>query len=47
MFTTMGPKEQETSDYLMVKDNCFFIEIFDKFSFSGIPSGCLSEVWKE
>ena len=28
-------KEQQTSDNLIVKDNCFIIEIFDKFSFSG------------
>ena len=31
MFTTMCPKKQETSDNLIVKDNCFVIEIFDKF----------------
>ena len=36
MFTTMCPEEQQTSDNLIVKDNCFIIEIFDKFSFSGI-----------
>ena len=30
MFTTMCPKEQQTSDNLIVKDNCFIIEIFDK-----------------
>ena len=36
MFTTMCPKEQQTSDNQNVKDNCFNIEIFDKFSFSGI-----------
>ena len=50
MFTTMCPKEQEASDDLIVKDYCFIIEIFDKFSFSGILWGCLShlsEAWKE
>ena len=26
----MCPKEQQTSDNLIVKDNCFIIEIFDK-----------------
>ena len=36
---TMCPKEQETSDNLFVKDYCFVIEIFDKFSFSGISLG--------
>ena len=41
MFTTMCPKKQQTSDNLIVKDNCFIIEIFDKFSFSGILKGCL------
>ena len=32
MFTTMCPKEQQTSDNLIVivKDYCFIIEIFDK-----------------
>ena len=30
VFTTMCPKEQQTSDNLIVKDNCFIIEIFDK-----------------
>ena len=44
MFTTMCPKEQQTSDNLIVKDNCFIIEIFDKFSFSGVLRGCLSHV---
>ena len=39
MFTTMCPMEQQTSDNLIVKDNCFLIEIFDKFSFSGISLG--------
>ena len=36
VFTTMCPKEQQTSDKLIVKDYCFIIEIFHKFSFSGI-----------
>ena len=36
MFTTMCPNEQQTSDNLIVKDNCFIIEIFDKCSFSGM-----------
>ena len=30
MFTTMCPKEQQTSYNLIVKDYCFIIEIFDK-----------------
>ena len=30
VFTTMCPKEQQTSDDLIVKDYCFIIEIFDK-----------------
>ena len=38
MFATICPTEQQTSDNLIVKDNCFIIEIFDKFSFSGILS---------
>ena len=42
MFTTMCPKEQQTSDDLVVKDNCFVIEIVDKCSFSGILRGCLN-----
>ena len=29
-------KEQQTRDNLIVKDYCFIIEIFDKFTFSGI-----------
>ena len=33
VFTTMCLKEQQTSDNLIVKDNCFITEIFDKFSF--------------
>ena len=44
MFTIMCPKEQQTSDSLIVKDNCFIIEIFNKFSFSGILRGCLSHL---
>ena len=42
MITTMCPKEKQTSDNLIVKDNCFIIEIFDKFSFSGVLRECLS-----
>ena len=42
MFATMCPEEQQTSDNLIVEDNCFIIEIFDKCSFSGIRRGCLS-----
>ena len=30
MFTIMCPKEQQTSDNLILKDYCFIIEIFDK-----------------
>ena len=44
MFTAMCPEEQETSANLIVKDNSFIIEIFDKFSFSGILRGCLSHL---
>ena len=33
---TMCPKEQQSCDNLIVKDYWFIIEIFDKFSFSGI-----------
>ena len=45
MFTTMCHKEQQiTSDDLIVTDYCFIIEIFDKFSFSGILRGCLSHL---
>ena len=33
VFITMCPKEQQTSGNLIVKDSCFIIEIFDKFSF--------------
>ena len=36
VFKTMFPEEQQTSDNLIVKDNRFIIEIFDKYSFSGI-----------
>ena len=42
MFTPMRPKEQQTSDNLIVKNYYFIIEIFDKFSFSGILRGCLT-----
>ena len=42
VFTTMCPKDLQTSDNLIVKDNCFIIEIFDKYSFSGIVRGFLS-----
>ena len=43
VFTTMCPdEEQQTSDILIVNDYCFIIEIFDKFSSSGILRGCLS-----
>ena len=42
MFVTMSPKEQQTSDNLIVEDNCFIIEVFDNCSFSGIFRGCLS-----
>ena len=45
MFTTMCPEEQQTSDNLIVKDYCFIIEIFDKFSFNGILSGCVLGVF--
>ena len=44
MFTTMSAKEQQTSDNLIVKDNCFITEIIDKRSFSGILRGCLSHL---
>ena len=44
MFTTMYPKEQQTSDNLIVKDYCLIIETFNKFSFSGILRGCLSHL---
>ena len=44
VFTTMCPKEQHTSDNLIVKDYSFIIEIFDKFIFSGILRGCLSHL---
>ena len=41
VFTTMCHKEQQISDNLIVKDNCFIIEIFDNFSFAGILRVCL------
>ena len=44
VFTTMCTEEQQTSGNLIVKDYCFIIEIFDKFSFSGILRGCLSHL---
>ena len=44
VFTTICDKEQQVSDNLIVKDNCFIIEIFDQFSFSGIVRGCLSHL---
>ena len=31
-----------TDDNLIVKDYCFIVEIFDKFSFSGILRECLT-----
>ena len=37
-FTAMCPKEQQTSDNLIVKDYCFIIEICVKFSFRGYIS---------
>ena len=37
VFTTMCPKEQQTSDNLVVKDYCFITEIFDKCSFKWYP----------
>ena len=39
-----NPKEQQTTDNLIVKNNCFIIKIFDKCSFSGILRGCLSHL---
>ena len=44
MFTTIFPEEHQTSDNLIVKDYCFIVELFDKFSFSGILRGCLSHL---
>ena len=44
MFTAMCPEEQQTSDNLIVKDYFFIIEMFDKFSFSGILRECLSHL---
>ena len=45
MFTAMCAKEQQTGDNLIVEDNCFIIERFDKFSVSGILRGCKSFIW--
>ena len=50
VFTTPYPKEQQTSDNLIVKDYCFIVEIFSECSFSDIPRGFVShlnEAWKE
>ena len=50
VFTTIFLEEQQTSDNLIVKDYCFIIKTFDKFSFACILRGCLShlnESWKE
>ena len=44
MFTTMCPKEQQTSDNPIVKDYCFIIKIFDKFSFSCILRGMFNPI---
>ena len=44
MFTAVCPEEQQINDNLIVKDYCFIIEIFDKFSFSGILRGSLSHL---
>ena len=44
VLTSMCPKEQQTNDNLIVKDYCFIIEVFDKFSFNGILRGCLSHL---
>ena len=44
VFTTMCPKEQQTNDNLIVKDQCFIIEIFDKYRPSGILTGWLSHL---
>ena len=40
VFATTCPKEQQTNDNLTVKDNCFIIEIFDKWDvrFASFPS---------
>ena len=35
----MCPKEQQTSNNLIVKDNCFILDIFDKCSFSARGGG--------
>ena len=44
MFTTMCPKEQQTSDNLIIKDYCFITEILDKFNFTGILRGCFGHL---
>ena len=44
VFTTMCPKGQQTSDNLIVKDNYFIIEIFDKYSFNSFLRGCLGHL---
>ena len=44
MFTAMCPEEQKASDNLIVEDCYSIIEIFDKFSFSGILRECLSHL---
>ena len=44
VFISMCSKKQQTSDDLIVKDNCCVIEIFEIFSFSGILRGCLSHL---
>ena len=42
VFATMCPREQQTSDNLIKKNNnLFIIEIFDKYSFICILRGCL------
>ena len=40
----MCPKKQQIRNNLIVKGYCLIIEIFDKFSFSGIPRGCYSHL---
>ena len=45
VFTTMCPKEQQTSDNLIVKDHCFIMEMFDQFSFSGTLTGYLRVIF--
>ena len=44
ILTTFMETRQQTSDNLIVKDYCFIIEIFEKFSFSGILRGYLSHL---